>query len=296
MSTSTLDTGQQLRRIPLKDLESAALTIAVQTGLKAMPRPDRELIERALTAAAFLHRGQTRENRGQFDLTAYVEHPLRNTLRLMRLGAKDPHLLAASLLHDVAEDCANEVAQLRTSGFTVQPVDPERARELTLEWIREDYGAETERIVAAVSNPLNTGSKQSQNQRREGYLQHVSAAVRRDPKILLVKVADFIDNAGSLHHNYPSKRRQNRAKKYLRLSPVLEQVVQMQAKEVDALLRPGAAAELQHTLATIQDRLSECLRPDKGLSLEQRPKGGESNVRINFEAQQYVRGKANRTD
>lgn len=58
--------------------------------------------------ARFLHRKQTRFVCGGPPGVPYIEHPLRVARRLIPWGIRDAELIAAALLHDVAEDCAEE--------------------------------------------------------------------------------------------------------------------------------------------------------------------------------------------
>lgn len=60
------------------------------------------LIERALRVAARAHRDQTRKGAG----VPYITHPAAVALILLRAGWSDEHVLAAAILHDVAEDTA----------------------------------------------------------------------------------------------------------------------------------------------------------------------------------------------
>ncbi len=60
---------------------------------------------RAVFLAAHLHAGQTRKSGGP-----YIVHPLAVAWKLVHCGVEDDGILAAALLHDVLEDCADEVA------------------------------------------------------------------------------------------------------------------------------------------------------------------------------------------
>jgi (p)ppGpp synthase/HD superfamily hydrolase len=177
---------------PLKDMDGGALALAIQEASPSEP------VRRALAAASFLHRNQTRANRASLPRTAYFEHPGRNALRAIRWGVTDPDIIAAVILHDTAEDCADEIA----GTFMNRPnADPERARRLALSWIIEGWGVETARLVAAVSNPLDPDGKLTKEQKRRLYADHVRTAIAGDAAVFIVKFADFVDNASGLHHN-----------------------------------------------------------------------------------------------
>ena len=67
------------------------------------------LVQRAYAFAERAHRGQRRKD-GQ----AYISHPVRVARLLAELGY-DEHVLAAALLHDVVEDTAATLEEVRRS-------------------------------------------------------------------------------------------------------------------------------------------------------------------------------------
>jgi (p)ppGpp synthase/HD superfamily hydrolase len=71
-----------------------------------------ELIAHALAVATAAHAGQIRNGSGGL---AYIEHPRMVAATLAKLDYPDP-VLAAALLHDVVEDSATTVEELR-AGF-----------------------------------------------------------------------------------------------------------------------------------------------------------------------------------
>lgn len=77
---------------------------------------------KALPLARVLHDGQHR-NAG----APYIIHPLKVCSTLISLGIKDDEILAASLLHDVVEDCesrlGNPESLMSTYGFSQKVFD-----------------------------------------------------------------------------------------------------------------------------------------------------------------------------
>lgn len=183
--------------IPLKEMDPGALTMALldasQDEYIEWGTSSRGDFHRAINAASFWHRDQTRKNRAGFPVTPYIEHPLRGALRAYRWGCNDGETLTAIVLHDTIEDCAPKI-----TGNS--DLDPHESREKATEKITEIFGPEVSRIVEGVSNPIPM-RKMTKAEKREAYCQHLRE-VLDDPKVFLTKFTDFADNAGGLHHNY----------------------------------------------------------------------------------------------
>jgi len=113
----------------------------------------------------------------------YVEHLLQALqVAIEAGGVTSPDVLAAVLLHDVAED---------TDG--------------TLEEIREQFGARTAELVAAVTKP-DPAPGEDPGEVREGYLQSFEDA---PTDVLMVKLSDRYSNVQALDtHPRPAKQSQ----------------------------------------------------------------------------------------
>jgi hypothetical protein len=70
-----------------------------------------------------------------------------------------------------------------------------------LSWILDEWGLETARLVAAVTNPLPGTVILTKEQKRRQYADHVKAAITGDSAVFIVKFTDYADNASGLHHN-----------------------------------------------------------------------------------------------
>ena len=192
----------KLLSLPLKELESAGLTLVVLEEALHRFRPiDHSKIHESVNVATFLHRKQTRAVRKNLPRTPYIEHPLRNALRLMRWGATSPSLIIAAVLHDTVEDCLKEIL---TQYVGMENIYEDEAlnRAIALEWIEEVFGRETSFIVSKMTNPLEVADEAlTIEQKHERYAIHVKEAILISVLVYLCKVADFVDNATGLYHN-----------------------------------------------------------------------------------------------
>jgi hypothetical protein len=135
-------------------------------------------LERAIEIAAKAHAGQV-DKAGQ----PYVLHPLR-----MMLAVRTPEARIAAVLHDVVEDTAVTLEELRGEGF------PEAALE-AVEALTKREGEDYEAFIRRVApNPIA----------RE------------------VKVADLRDNSDLSRIAEPTERDRERIRKYQRAIAYLE--------------------------------------------------------------------------
>lgn len=199
----------------------------------------------AIDLGSVLHRYQVRQETtpdGRVN-PPYFEHPLRNTLRLVRWGVRDLDVLVASLLHDTVEDCSLVYVETYTA---LNVTDEPEARLLLSNYILHRFGYRVQYLVMGVTNPYYTPkawAAYTPEQRRRIYGEKVSESVKKDPGIFLVKLADFIDNAGSLHW-IPAER----AKTALRL-----------AQKYYPLIDVFAAAAAAHDFRGIVDSVEPAL-------------------------------------
>jgi (p)ppGpp synthase/HD superfamily hydrolase len=197
--------------LPLKEMEASLLRSAILDAVAGhgMSAQYREAID----LASYLHRNQTRQNRGDMPKVHYIEHPLRNTLRLIRYGVSDDVTLLATVLHDTVEDHAKEIA---TSFCGMTGARSERQlRELAFDYIGSRFGPDVTQIVRSMSNPLKDGILTREESNR-AYIHHVLEEIA-DPRVFLSKFADFADNALSLHHSMNPKMTVKLATKYVKL-------------------------------------------------------------------------------
>lgn len=178
-------------RVPLKKMDPAMLVFELNRETARLMPDHSELITSAATVASHLHRNQTRMVRGDLPKVPYIEHPLRVALRLIRWGITDAHIIAAALLHDTLEDCAQELVSTFGEPWmidyppavlsTLYDVDPP-----------VDSDSQIDRLVQAVTNP-EPGTT--------SYQDHLAnLASEGSTGALLIKASDLKDNAGSIKH------------------------------------------------------------------------------------------------
>ncbi|KJV03879.1 HD domain-containing protein [Rhodococcus sp. PML026] len=209
------DLGSIYRATKLKDMDSAALVFAILHEIDT-DRVDRTQLGNALELATAAHMSQKRIGRAAYPVDPYIVHPLRNVLRLIRLGCTDTDVLAASALHDTVEDQPREIVSI----LDESRLSDKSNQQAALDLITEHFNTETSRLVAAVTNP-STDAVLSKAEKNAAYAEHV-ADVIKDPKIFLVKFADFVDNAGSVKYLEDEAKRAKLAAKY---APVVDRFI-----------------------------------------------------------------------
>ena len=122
----------------------------------------------ALAYARRLHDGQYRK-----DGTPYIVHPLKVCTTLINYGVEDDIVLAASLLHDVVEDCIEKL--------------PMGGKELVVE-----YGLSQE-----VLDIIHVLTKEPGLDQYE--LSVYFKNIRDNPRALLIKLSDRLHNSSTLY-------------------------------------------------------------------------------------------------
>ncbi|WP_370949634.1 HD domain-containing protein [Amycolatopsis sp. cg5] len=201
---------------------------------RLMPH-DAELITSAATTASFLHREQTRYTRRNLPRVPYIEHPLRVALRLIRWGVDDAELIAAALLHDVAEDCADELLEIfgQTS-------------ESALDCLTRLYGARVSDWVGEVTNPGTHGGKVSIT-----YAEHITVLAESGSHALLIKASDLKDNAGSIKHQLGHGQDEKMLRLLGKYLPVVAIVADGLSAVPPSISTATAAAELDKLAITL---------------------------------------------
>jgi hypothetical protein len=136
--------------LPLKEMEASLLRSAILEQVNALGLSQADFRE-AIDIASFLHRAQTRKQRGSMHLVHYIEHPLRNTLRALRYGVTDPDTLIGIVLHDTVEDAPEEFSTVLAQHRPTGELD---AREHAYAFVSDRFGAPVAAIVRGLSNPL----------------------------------------------------------------------------------------------------------------------------------------------
>ena len=134
------------------------------------------------------------------DKSPYVEHPLNVAVKVIRMMANpDKDLAIAALLHDAVEDQSGKLALLAENS---QANETEEVK--ALGEIARKYGERVRQIVSGLSNPdfekvlsergVNKENPEYQSAKNKMYAEHVQEAIK-DPDVLVIKLADFSENA-----------------------------------------------------------------------------------------------------
>ena len=153
-----------------------SLSDLCQTVLAYDPDANSDLIARAYTFGERAHEGQTRAS-GK----PYFGHPVEvaHICAGMRL---DQATVATALLHDVVEDTA-----------------------VTIEQIEHEFGSDVANLVDGVTKLSVLEVKSKQSRQAENF-QKLMVSASNDIRVLLVKLADRLDNMRTLAPLRPDKR------------------------------------------------------------------------------------------
>jgi GTP pyrophosphokinase len=138
------------------------------------PKADLALLQRAYDVAEEAHRGQRRKSGDP-----YITHPLAVATILGELGM-DTITLVAALLHDTVEDTDYALSDLQ-----------------------EDFGEEVARLVDGVTklDKVQLGSAAEAETIRKMVI-----AMARDPRVLVIKLADRLHNMRTMRFLPPEKQ------------------------------------------------------------------------------------------
>ena len=186
----------EFTRRELKTYESEEMASVLMSLVHKVPSIRPKKIREAILLASDLHKTDTRANRAKHDRTPYIEHPLRNTIRIFRYGCEEEHIIIGSLLHDTVEDHPYEIAREYAKQ---EPSSEEEAREISYAYIEKRFGKKTAKMVRGMSNPISENKHAPADQKNREYAEHVSEAIT-EADVLIGKTSDFTDNALSLHH------------------------------------------------------------------------------------------------
>src|SRR5213595_297838 len=134
------------------------------------PDVDRELLTRAFDYAAHAHAGQVRQSGQEF-----IYHPWGAAKILAGLQLDEP-TLAAALLHDVVEDTATEIDELRA-----------------------EFGDEIARLVEGVTKLTRIQFQSREQAEAENYRKMI-VAMSEDVRVILIKLADRLHNMRTIEY------------------------------------------------------------------------------------------------
>jgi len=244
--------------LPLKQQDSSLLAQEIMIRAQAIDPfqfgSTLATLESAIKTAAFLHRTATRSVRGNMPRTHYIEHPLRNAVRLLRYGVDEPHIIIAAVLHDTLEDCATEITYTLFGLPDTGDYSEEGLRRFASLYLTSNFGYAASSVVRAVSNPIYARGL-SKADKRVLYAEHVEKVIDV-PDVFLVKFADFVDNAVGLHHNAQPGNEgmvEHLAAKYLPLVDIFQAAF---SDKVKYLVSEAGAQEIQDHLDSGRESLT----------------------------------------
>ncbi len=154
-----------------------------------------ERISKALQTAKHAHDGQHRKTGEPFH-----NHVIAVALEAVGIDhpAVDVDTVIAALLHDVVEDTT-----------------------MTNPDVVALYGVDVARIVEGVTDPRLGDTRE---ERDEAFLAHVKRTGREDVRVLLVKLADQLDNTKTLEVHDPERRRELARQAILWYAPIANEL------------------------------------------------------------------------
>src|SRR3954447_21236382 len=211
------------------------------------PKADTRIVQRAYEVADRCHRGQFRRSGDP-----YITHPLAVATIVAELGMEEPTICAA-MLHDTVEDTA-----------------------LGLDEVRREFGDEVAMLVDGVTKLDKV--KYGESAEAET-IRKMVVAMAKDPKVLILKLADRLHNVRTLEW-LPAEKQQRTAKQTLEIYAPLAHRLGMNTikweledlsfatlypKRFDEIVRLVAerAPSRDTFLATVTEQVQESLRDAK---------------------------------
>jgi GTP pyrophosphokinase len=187
------------------------------------PKADLALLQRAYDVAEEAHRGQRRKSGDP-----YITHPLAVATILGELGM-DTITLVAALLHDTVEDTSYGLKDLQ-----------------------DDFGEEVARLVDGVTklDKVQLGSAAEAETIRKMVI-----AMARDPRVLVIKLADRLHNMRTMRFLPPEKQAKKARETLEVLAPLAHRLGMATVKwELEdlafAILQPKKYDEIVRLVAT----------------------------------------------
>ena len=147
-------------------------------ALRASDKPyDIDKIERAYQVADQAHGGQVRKSGDP-----YISHPISVAIILVGMGM-DTDCICAALLHDVVEDTA-----------------------VSLDDLRKSFGEDVAIMVSGVTKLTNMPLSTKEEQQAEN-IRKMLLAMNEDIRVILIKLADRLHNMRTMQYQTPDKQR-----------------------------------------------------------------------------------------
>lgn len=256
----------------LKDISIIQMKEELQERASKMPVQDYARVMEAASLAEYLHRtdvrktpSRTSSGQPRVDVDPYIIHPLRNTIRLARWGSEDPDVYIASLLHDTVEDHGKDLS-VEYCG-TSPDASEEQHRAAAYRYISRTFGPRASHFVDLMSNPLmDKETKRNKPVADKIYADHVRESVQESPQVLILKVADFVDNALSAHQGEINRLAVNRSKKYAQLVPIFSEALEKHKDVMPSLVTQEGADAIGKRVSKAKDYLESIISMEGSLS------------------------------
>ena len=149
----------------------------IKVLLKKNEKLEEGILRKAIAFIADAHDGQYRKSG-----MPYTEHPFEVAKILAELQ-QDQATVLAGLLHDVVEDTPHTLAEIAT-----------------------EFGEDTAFMVDAVTKITAAQEQNKAAQKAETYRKLI-IAMAKDPRVIMIKIADRIHNMRTMRYMKPEKRR-----------------------------------------------------------------------------------------
>lgn len=230
--------------------------------LKYHPNPNLSTIKRAFLYASYYHKNQRRLS-GE----PYINHPLSVAKILTQLKADDK-TVSAGLLHDVVED-TNQ----------------------SLERISKFFGDEVTFLVDGVTKISNLNVNLEADEKQIENLRKMFVFMARDVRVILIKLADRLDNIRTISHLPPEKQKRIANETLKIFAPIAHRLglynIKTELEDLSfEILQPDAAKYIKEKLQEIipksqkfiedfKHKVEEILKKEEiqNLRIESRVKG-----------------------
>lgn len=202
-----------------------------------------DFIKKAYVFAALHHEGQKRK-----DGSSYMGHPLEVAWILSRMRL-DENTIVAGLLHDVVEDTA-----------------------VSVEEIKEEFGDEVAFLVDGVTK-LSAYRFQSEKEREAENFRKMLIAMAKDIRVVLIKLADRLHNMKTLSA-LPEEKRQEISKETMEIYvPIAHRLgIYWIKSELEDLafshLRPALYSRIKEKMRSFEEKHSEYIENVKQMLTE----------------------------
>lgn len=201
----------------------------------------------ALEYAENVHRKQSRpSSEGR---VPYIGHLMSVAHRLIGFGVKDSSVIAGSLLHDAVEDQAFKI--LADKGINVSK--PLRVEE-SLKVLSGEFSPYVSELVGILTNP-ELPKELSKAEKRVEYQTHVRDILAGNQDAALIKMSDYLDNAGRILDSIDNPGRAFHF--HAKYAPLVDDFIVFAESFPDKKISERASCELKNAKMDMEKALEE---------------------------------------